>query len=214
MKNFYLLLLGLTLFSGLYAQTEKPLVQFSGVVLGSDTRRYASFVSVVNPKTYKGCVSDYKGYFSFVASPGDTFVFSAIGYRKQVVALPSVINGTGYTRNVILERDTFQLPLINIYPWPDPESFKRDFLTRIIPDDDLETAKKNLERETLIALGKYQPMDGAQNAQLYYQNQVQQLYYRGQFAPNNLLNPLAWAQFFQMVREGRISLKSEKNYTP
>ena len=212
MKKPYLLLVILLCCAKLYAQTTPHLVQFSGVVLGSDTRRYASFVSIVNPKNYRGTVSDYQGYFSFVATPGDTFVFSAIGYKKQLVSLPvEAQNKDSYSKNIILERDTFELPLINIYPWPDVESFKRDFLTRNIPDDDLVTAKKNLKRESLIALGRNQAFDGAQNARLYYQRQAQQLYYQGQYAPNQLLNPLAWAQFFQMVKEGRISFKIDKD---
>ncbi len=209
MKYIYFILLSLACSSGLLAQADKPLVQFSGVVLGSDTRRYASFVSIVSPTTRKGTVSDYQGYFSFVASPNDTFVFSAIGYKKQLIVIPGDISQTAFSKNIILDRDTLELPLVNIYPWPDYETFKRDFLTRIIPDDDLTTAQKNLNRQTILALGKYQPMDGIQNSNRYFQQQVQQLYYRGQFAPNQLLNPLAWAQFFQMLKEGRISLKSE-----
>lgn len=196
----------------MYAQSQPRLIQFSGVILGSDTRRYASFVSIVNPKNNRGTVSDYQGYFSFVATPNDTFVFSAIGYKKQLITLPTqATEKESYTKNIILERDTFQLPLINIYPWPDVESFKRDFISRNIPDDDLVTAKKNLKRESLIILGRNQAFDGAQNAKLYYQRQAQQLYFQGQYAPNQLLNPLAWAQFFQMVKEGRISFKSDKD---
>lgn len=196
----------------MYAQNQPRLIQFSGVILGNDTRRYASFVSIVNPKNNRGTVSDYQGYFSFVATPSDTFVFSAVGYKKQLVALPpEAKDKESFTKNIILERDTFQLPLVNIYPWPDVESFKRDFISRNIPDDDLVTAQKNLKRESLIILGRNQAFDGAQNAKLYYQRQAQQLYFQGQYAPNQLLNPLAWAQFFQMVKEGRISFKSDKD---
>jgi hypothetical protein len=35
------------------------------------------------------------------------------------------------------------------------------------------------------------------------------MYYQGQYAPNQLLNPLAWAQFIHMIKEGKISFRNE-----
>lgn len=211
LKTATLIFFSLFLCTVTRAQEPKP-IQFSGVILGSDTRQFVSFVSVVNKNSRRGMVSDYQGYFSLATTLPDTFIFSAIGYKDQTVTLPAVVSGDSYTQTVTLERDTFLLPSVTVYPWADVESFKRDFLTRPIPADAVEAARKNLQHEVLISMGKYQPMDGGQNSSIYFQQQARQMYYQGQIAPNQLLNPLAWAQFIRMIKEGRITLRNDKDY--
>jgi hypothetical protein len=203
-----LLLCFLFLPIGLFAQEKKP-IQFSGVIRTNASPSYVSFVNIQHPSSKRGSISDYQGYFSFVAFPGDTFRLSAIGYRDLMVILPSTIEEKTYSKNLEMERDTLQLPVVNIYPWPDYETFKKDFLTRQLADDDLAAAQKNLMQYDYLTVGRIMPMDGAQNSKIFFQNQVTKMYYQGQYATNQLLNPLAWAQFIHMIKEGKISFRNE-----
>jgi hypothetical protein len=39
------------------------------------------------------------------------------------------------------------------------------------------------------------------------QQQYTKLYYAGQYPPNNLLNPVAWAKFIKSWKEGKLKRK-------
>jgi hypothetical protein len=54
------------------------------------------------------------------------------------------------------------------------------------------------------------PMDGSMNYKAHMQQQYSRLYWAGQYPPNNLLNPFAWAQFIKAWREGKLKVKSPK----
>ena len=66
------------------------LVQFSGVVVSSDSLQPVPFANIFDKSTRRGTVSDYYGYFSFVAGFGDTIVFDdlAVDEDGQVLFEP------------------------------------------------------------------------------------------------------------------------------
>ena len=107
-----------------------------------------------------------------------------------------------------MAKDTTQLPTVTIYPWPTPEQFKEAFLACNCPDDDLQRAKKNLAREEMLEKFESMPMDGSMNYKNTMQQYQSKLYWAGQYPPNNLLNPFAWAQFVKMWREGKLKMKA------
>jgi hypothetical protein len=87
-----LLLFAIFFFSGYLfssAQMAQPahegqsnLVQFSGVVVTADSLKPIPFVNVIIRNTWRGTVTDYFGFFSFVARMNDTIEFSSLGYKK------------------------------------------------------------------------------------------------------------------------------------
>jgi hypothetical protein len=188
----------------------KDLVQFSGAVVTSDSLRPVSFTHIIDRNTGFGTISDFYGYFSFVAKKGDTIDFSAIGFKKSRFIIPDTMHSNRYTMFQVLTADTIYLSETVIYPWPTPEQFKEAFLNLEIPDDDLEIARRNLERYELAVRAEAMPMDGSMNYRNYIDQTVSKLYYAGQTQPITVLNPFAWAQFIQAWKDGKFKRKEKK----
>jgi hypothetical protein len=188
----------------------KDLVQFSGAVVTSDSLRPVSFTHIIDRNTGFGTISDFYGYFSFVAKKGDTIDFSAIGFKKSRFIIPDTMHSNRYTMFQVLTADTIYLSETVIYPWPTPEQFKEAFLNLEIPDDDLEIARRNLERYELAVRAEAMPMDGSMNYRNYIDQTVSKLYYAGQTQPITVLNPFAWAQFIQAWKDGKFKRKDKK----
>ena len=186
------------------------LVQFSGVVVTGDSLHPVPYTSIMIKSSYRGTVSDYFGFFSFVAKMRDTIEFSAIGFKKISFVIPDTLTDNRCSLIQMLKRDTVLLPEARVYPWPTKEQFKDAFLSLQIPDDDLERAKKNLDPYRMSFIAENTPMDGSMNFRNQMLQQTSILYYAGQLPPNNLLNPIAWAKFIQMWQEGAYKTKDKK----
>jgi hypothetical protein len=187
----------------------KNLVQFSGAVVTGDSLHPVAFTHIIDHNTGFGTVSDYYGYFSFVARKGDSISFSAIGFKKGSFIIPDTIQNNRYTMFQVMNTDTIYLNETVIYPWPTKEQFKEAFLNLNIPDDDLEIARKNLERYELAVRAEAMPMDGSMNYRNYIDQTVSKLYYAGQTQPISLLNPFAWAQFIKAWQDGKFKRKDQ-----
>ena len=203
-----LLLLGFSLVTA-QSNKRKPgdLLQFSGVVVSGDSLQPVPFTAITVKGTYRGTLSDYYGFFSFVAQEGDTIEFSVLGFQKSTYILPDSLDGSRYSIIQVLNQDTVMLPTTVIYPWPTKEQIYEYFLKAPVPDDDLERARKNLAQETIVDMALTVPMDATMN----YRNSMSQyntrLYNAGQIPMNNLLNPIAWAKFVQAWKKGEFKKK-------
>ena len=208
----YFLSLFVSLSLSAFAQekgSQIPLIQFSGVVVTSDSLKPVPFVTVIIKHTNRGTLSDFYGFFSFVARLGDTVEFSSVGYKKARYILPDTLRENRYSLIQMLNRDTIMLKETIIYPWPTREQFKEAFMNLKVPDDDLERAKRNLARaERKDRLEEFK-MDGNMNQKYYMEQKMNQLYYAGQLPPNNLLNPIAWAKFIQAWKNGDFKRKNK-----
>ena len=186
---------------------KKDLIQFSGVIVTSDSLIPVPYVNILIKNSYRGTVSDFFGYFSFVAQVEDTIIFSAVGFKKGQYVIPDSLSTDRYSLIQILLRDTINLPETFIYPWPTKEQFKQAFLNLNIPDDDLERAKNNLAMEEMRERYKATGMDAGMNFTNYMQQQTSKLYYAGQYPPTHLLNPIAWAKFIQAWQNGDLKIE-------
>lgn len=191
----------------IFAQSKRKLIQFSGVVVNGDSLQPIPFVNIMIKNTYHGTVSDYYGYFSFVAQEGDVIEFSSIGYKKSNFTIPDSLQESRYSLIQMLNSDTVLLNTAVIYPWPTKEQFKQAFINLELPNDDMARAQRNLEREAMRQRGESMAMDGAMNQKNYMQQRNSRLYYAGQLPPNNLLNPIAWAKFIQAWKNGEFKRK-------
>lgn len=185
---------------------DNDLIQFSGVVVSSDSLQPVPFCDVFIQNAHRGTTSDYNGYFSFVAKKKDIIAFTAMGYKQAIFIIPDSITRDRYSLIQALTSDTIFLSESVIYPWPSVEQFKEAFIKLKIPDDDYEVARKNLAQAEIREKAKNYKMDGVMNYRNYIDKQTSKLYYVGQLPPNNLLNPFAWAQFIKMWREGKLKL--------
>lgn len=189
--------------------SKEGLVQFSGVVVTADSLKPVSFSHIIDKTTGFGTVSDYYGYFSFVAKKNDTIVFSALGFKKSEFIIPDTINDYRYTLFQVMSPDTIFLTETVIYPWPTKDQFKEAFMNLDIPDDDLETARKNLAENELAMRAQELHMDGMANYRHSMDKTISQNYYAGQLQPISILNPFAWAQFIKAWKEGKFKRKKD-----
>jgi hypothetical protein len=187
--------------------SDTTLVQFSGVVVTADSLRPIPFVNVVIDGTYRGTLSDFGGFFTIVARKNETIMFSCMGFKTVYYSIPDTLSKDRYSLIQLMRPDTLYLDETFIYPWPTYEQFKNAFVKADIPDDEMERARKNIEDIERRVITDYVPMDGAMNYRNYVDQYRYKLYYAGQMPPNNLLNPIAWAQFFKAWKQGKFKTK-------
>jgi hypothetical protein len=209
-KNYLLLLFALLLvFTGRVSAQGDPLLQLSGVVVTGDSLKPVPFVNVMIRHTYRGTYSDYYGFFSLVASRGDTIEFSSVGYKKGRFIIPDTLGENRYSLIEMLSNDTILLQEAVIYPWPTRDQFKQAFLDLQLPADDLDRAKYNITMAERKERNDPMPMDGSMNYRNAMAQQQGKLYYAGQLPPNNLLNPIAWSKFIRAWRNGDFKRKED-----
>ncbi len=182
---------------------EGAIVQFSGIVHNADsTGVIIPYVSIINSSYRKDKdvnLSNYEGYFSFVAHERDTIKFSCVGYTSVTVVIPSNISKKSYILQVMLKPRIINLPVFRVFPWATTEEFTKDFLTMKIADDDLEIARKNLNLSSILSLERTMPRDGSEslNAQDMHNSVV-----NSHSITNPLLNPFAWGALIKQISDG------------
>jgi hypothetical protein len=183
-------------------ETEKQLIQLSGLVLTSDSLIGIPYTTVIVKGTGRGTISNAQGFFSIVAAQGDVLVFSSIGFKLGYYKISDTLAEKRYSIVQLLTMDTVFLPETMVYPWPTKEQFREAFLSLNIPADDLEVAKRNLDKQRMMELGETLAYDPTETAQLYLRSEAQKFYYAGQAPPMNIFNPIAWAKFVQAWKNG------------
>ena len=206
MKNLpaiLFLLLSLSAFAQKQDQ-ERPLVQFTGIVHNADsTRVIIPYVSIVNQSNKNQVnLSNYKGYFSFVAHEQDTLRFSCVGYASVMVVIPANVPSQSYTLQVALKPQIINLPVFHVFPWATTEEFRKDFVSMKLADDDLEIARKNVSRTSIVALQNTLARDGQEIQSANYQGLNNSLLNQHSLTPNPLLNPLAWGSLIKSISDG------------
>ena len=205
MRNCLVLLLIFLSGYGFAQSPDKKLVQFSGVVINPDSNSVVPYVTITNVSARNRVfVATYKGYFSFVVQEGDTLAFSAVGYKREGIVIPSDVSDNRYTVMMKLKQEVINLPAVRVYPWASIDDFKKEFLTMKLADEDLEIAKKNVSGEKLLAMAASLPRDGQEMQGYNFQNNHNNLVNKNinQKLANPLLNPFAWGALIQQITRG------------
>jgi len=191
-------------------QQDKPLVQFTGIIHNADSAQViVPYVNITNTNSKKAIyISNYQGYFSFVAHEQDTLHFSCVGYAPTTVIIPAKVTNKSYTIEVMLKPQIINLPTFHVFPWATTDEFKKDFIAMKIADDDLEIAKKNVSKATLTALISTLARDGQEIQDANYQGLNTSIMNSHSITPNPLLNPLAWGSFINQISQGDKSRQS------
>ncbi len=187
----------------------RPLIQFSGVIVGSDSLKPIPFTSLIIKNTQRGTIGDYYGYFSLVVQTRDTIEFAALGYKPGYFIIPDTLTSNKYSLIEVLRPDTVLLKEAIIYPWPTPEQFRKAFLDLNLPNDDLLRAENNLEQERMRERMMGVPADASLNYKYTMQQQYSKLYYAGQYPSINLFNPIAWSKFIKAWQNGDFKNKDK-----
>lgn len=186
---------------------KDSIIQISGITMTADSLRAIPAVSILVKGQNRGTISNSQGVFSIVAFKGDTLTFSAVGFRRKDYKIPPTLPGNSYSLIQLLTEDTVYLSETIIRPYPSKREFERDFVNMDIPNDMYEIARKNNEAAKLRAMARTMPIDAGGAYNVFMQKQQQSLYYAGQTPPQNIFNPLAWAQFIEAWKRGDFKRK-------
>jgi hypothetical protein len=199
-KLLYTFLLVFSFGGFLKAQNDR-IIEFSGTIR-NDSLAPLPFVSIYITNRSTGIISNFDGTYALNARPKDKLVFSCVGYKRHFYTVPDTIKSEMMVMNIVMKSDTFMLDEATVFPWKTYEQFKEAVLNYQPEDKDLENAKKNIE----IMMYQAQlpaPMSAASNYRYYINSIADKNYYRGQLQPNNYLNPIAWAKFFELLNKNK-----------
>ena len=198
--------------AGLFAQQTpagRKLVQFSGIITDLDSGFVVPYVTITNKSNQEQrYAGNYKGYFSFVAHPGDTLVYNAIGYTERMFTIPAAVTETKYTAMVKMKSEIVYLPAVRIYPWATVEEFTKDFMAMKVADDDMEIARKNLSRNSINGMIQYLPRDAGEISNSNFRMNQDRALNSNLVQGNPLLNPFAWGKLMQQIFNGDKSRQS------
>jgi hypothetical protein len=181
------------------------LVQLTGIVLGSDSLNNLPFTTVYDKTTQRGTITDYFGYFALVAHPGDTLIFRQLGYKPTSYVVPIDIPVFGNALIQLMDVDTLYTKPVHVYPWPSREEFANAFVNlNLENEDEIRRAQRLLSGESLNQIAMRVQGDAGLAFSALEQQRLSQLYTRGQIPANNLFNPVAWMQFVDAWKAGKL----------
>jgi hypothetical protein len=207
MKYFFVLLIIVqSIFYSVSAQ-EKRLIQITGRIINV-YQEALPFSHILVMNSYRGTITRNDGRYSLVVEEGDTVLFSAVGYKRKYLRMPRSMSEPFLPLDVVLETDTMVIETAEIYPWKSYEEFKEAFVNLKLPTDDMERARRNIALLRTQIIMDHDP-DARENFKNVMEQQYRQTYTQGQFPSYQLLNPFAWAKFFEALKRG--DFKSKKN---
>lgn len=187
---------------------EPPMVvQLTGVVVEGDSLGPVPFATVYRMRDQRGTITDEYGFFAIPARVGDTIRFSAIGLNDGELIVPDLTGQEMPDRmSVVLPLgvDTVLMDEARIYPWPSRERFKQEFMALRLEADARERARRNLDFDPMALYDRMADMGSspAENFRVLQARQAEMAGYQGGVMPVSLLNPLAWGQFINALRNG------------
>jgi len=191
-------------------QKSNKLVQFSGIITDTDSNSVVPYVTITIVNKGLKYAANYQGYFSIIVNPGDSLVFSAIGFNNKVLALPHEISDTKYTEMVKMKPETVYLKAVRIYPWATIEEFNKEFLSMKVADDDMAIAKRNLSPKSIQGMILSLPRNSEEISNSNYRYNFDRMMNVNMRQTNPLLNPFAWGKLMQQIFAGDKSRESDK----
>jgi CarboxypepD_reg-like domain len=191
---------------------DADLVQFSGMVLTEEGGKLSPvpFATISVKGTSRGTLANYKGFFSIVVKRKEVVHFSALGFTDVDSVIPDTLKGTRYAVVQLLSADEVNLPELIVFPWPNRDHFKQEFLNMDVSNALADNASANLARERMQAIRDNTKMDGSENSKYYLQQVAQRNYSIGQLPPMPIFNVVSWAQFFTAWQRGDFKKKKKR----
>lgn len=200
LRNCYFILLFCFVFT---ANAQEP-VQFSGLVVSGDSATAVPYTNILIQNKLQGTISNFEGYFSFVAEPEDTIIFSCIGYKSAQYIIPKNYQKESLIRIQKLEVDAILVSEIDVTPWSNYEQFKHAFINTKIKDDDIQKAKNNLNKEVLHDLRLSMNASSSEIQNRMMRSQMYGIENQGMPPTLSFTNPMNWIGLIKMIGDGSI----------
>ena len=202
-----LVLVGLLAAPRTWAQGQRRVVQFTGIVASGDSLLGVPGASVYVPKAGRGTTSNAYGYFSMPVLAGDSIVFRSLGYRNQTIVIPADYERQSYSVIISLLEDATVLPEVRVFPYATEVAFKKAFLALRLPNEKGTATADNLNEQIMRRIFNSQPVGAMANYRQTMSQQQLDFDRRMGIAPNlqsnnPLLNPFSWLQLIKQVKKG------------
>ncbi|SOE22645.1 CarboxypepD_reg-like domain-containing protein [Spirosomataceae bacterium TFI 002] len=193
-----------------YAQGQEKYITFSGFVIDGKSDEPLPGAYIINERAGRGTLSNSKGYFLIDVFPGDSLVFSYLGFKKQYHIIPKDVT-LNYSAVVELMENATMLKEVKVYPFRNEEEFKLALIEMELPDArdrdilDQNFSKANLERAMAL-----QGMGAGANYRYAMNQQLMQIQSQGQMTVNPLTNVFSWGNFIKSVKDGSFQSNFKK----
>jgi len=208
-------------FTTTFAQGQDRQITFTGFITGGKMSEPLPGAYIYIPKAGKGVLSAQNGYFALPVFPGDSIIFSYVGYKTQYHIIPSRLTDLTYSAVVALQEDVTTLAEVKVYPYATEELFKEAFVNLKMPDQmERDNLARNMDPAAIMRQAATMPMGAVANSQNFIN---QQFFGRESIAGRSgvttfaFTNPFAWANFIRSVKRGDLKTKewrSELNKAP
>ncbi|AQG79137.1 carboxypeptidase-like regulatory domain-containing protein [Spirosoma montaniterrae] len=215
------LFIGAGLFSVAFAQGQERQVTFTGFITGGKTNEPLPNAYIYIPKAGKGVLSAPNGYFALPVFPGDSIIFSYVGFKTQYHIIPRRLSDLTYSAVVALQEDVKTLAEVKVYPYATEQLFKEAFVSLKLPDQmERDNLARNTDPAAIMRQAATMPMGAIANHQNFVNQQFfgrESAYGRSNMTTFAFTNPFAWANFIRSVKRGDFKSKefrSELNKAP
>ncbi|HSZ85436.1 MAG TPA: carboxypeptidase-like regulatory domain-containing protein [Puia sp.] len=188
-----------------HAQFDKlrdSVVQVYGFVMSSDSLQGLPGVTIAVKGRNQGTFTNDQGVFDIALWKGDVIEFSSIGYKSIIYQIPRDLKGNQWSMIQLMTDTAMYLSATIIKPRPTRDQFDRDFVNTAVPDDQIEIARQNVSEAKRRILLKTLPADAKEAANTYLRQNASRYSYQGQAPPQNIFNPVAWADFINAWKRG------------
>jgi len=186
--------------TNLFGQSQRRIIQLSGIILSEDSVSGLPGAHIYVPKAGRGTSSNSVGFFTMPVLVGDSVVITSVGYERRHYIVP---NSASEYLTIIVEmvQDVTFLKEVEIMPFPTEEVFKQAVLALNIPLNENGIDQKNLNAQLLALMLQSTPMDGAANYRYYMDQYPSSINNKFQPITNPFLNVVNWAKFFKSMKE-------------
>jgi CarboxypepD_reg-like domain len=194
----------LLLSTSIFGQGQDKSVIFSGKVVSDRTSDFLANAYVFNPQSGRGTLTDDFGNFAIYVYPGDSLVFTYVGYKKKYYIIPRT-NEQTQSAIIHMAESVTMLAEVKVYPYSTEEAFKKAFLEMKLENEAGRKAlEKNLEQSKLNVLALQAGLSGNGNFRNFSDQMTYNMANRTFFQDPvmALTNPFAWANFIKSVKNG------------
>ena len=169
------------------------------------------YVHVINLNKGNATFTDESGIFSLVVKREHSIMITSIGYVADTLSIPDTLDDYVYYIQKKLRPDTIMLETVTIFPWATYAEFREAFRELNLTNNETNYAEQNMEH-IMRQINKqlsYVPDPGG-SYDMAMQEHLNANMTKGTLPTLSLLNPIAWAQFFEAIKNGMFSSKKEE----
>lgn len=203
----WIVLLGCFATSQALGQGQDKTVLFQVQIVSSNGSEFLPLAYVYNPRAGRGALSDNFGRADMNVFPGDSLVFTYIGYKNKFYIIPRT-NDLVQQKVISMDEDSKMLSEVKVFPHANEEEFKQAFLNMRLRDERQRAIlAQNLEQSKLNVFALQAGLGAASNfrnfSDMMVSSQANKTFYASPLL--SLTNPFAWMSFIKSVKNGDLT---------